>query len=282
MSGASGFIGHHLLPTLRAAGHEVIAMSRADGDVADPRAWASLTTAECVVHLAARSFVPDSWREPGEYMRTNLLGTTCALEYCRAHHARLVFLSSYMYGVPDRLPISEAAPIVARNPYALSKKLAEEACRFYAESLAVDVTVLRPFNVYGPGQAEPFLVPFLIRQLREGNVIRVKDLMPRRDYVYVEDVVAAILLAVAGVSGFRVFNVGSGRSHSVEELIVELQRIAGTALPVVSENERRADEVMDTVADIGEAGRSLGWKPRFSLRDGLEDLLRVEGAGGFV
>lgn len=279
VTGAAGFIGSHLLPVLRAAGHDVIAVSSAAGDVAEQSTWAALPAAACVVHLAARSFVPDSWREPGEFMRTNLLGTTGALEYCRMHGARLVFLSSYMYGTPDSLPIHETAPLVARNPYALSKKLAEDVCRFYAERLEVDVTVLRPFNVYGPRQAELFLVPFLVRQVREGVVIRVQDLAPRRDYVYIEDVVAGILRAVEGLGGFRVFNLGSGRSHSVEELIVELQRVAGTALPVVSDEERRKDEVMDTVADISEAERYLGWIPRFSLREGLEDLLRVERAG---
>ena len=279
VTGASGFIGRHLVPSLRSAGHEVVPLSRADGDVAERSTWATLPRMSSVVHLAARSFVPDSWHEPGEYMRTNVVGTTYALEYCRVHAARLVFLSSYMYGDPGRLPIPETAPLVARNPYALSKRLSEEVCRFHAESLGVAVTVLRPFNVYGPGQSEPFVVPFLVRQVNEGAVIHVKDLRPRRDYVHVSDVVDAITRAMDEASGYRVFNLGSGRSTSVEELIGELQRAAGTNLPVVSDNERRKDEVMDTVADIGAARRHLGWEPRVSLHHGLAQLLRDDQAG---
>lgn len=240
----------------------------------DPRTWAALPTASCVVHLAAKSFVPESWREPGDYLRTNLLGTSNALEYCRTHNAHLVYLSSYLYGVPERLPVSEGAPLEARNPYALSKKLAEELCRFYAKSFDADITVLRPFNVFGPGQAEPFLIPFLIRQARENDVIRVKTLAPRRDYVYVTDVVDGIVRAIEGGHGYRVFNLGSGQSHSVEELIRELQHVTRGALPVVSDDEHRKDEIMDTIADISAARHALGWEPRFTLRQGLSDMLQ--------
>jgi nucleoside-diphosphate-sugar epimerase len=209
-------------------------------------------------------------------MRSNLLGTIEALEFCRRHGARLVFLSSYMYGEPERLPIDETAPVIARNPYALSKKLAEDACRFYAESFGTSVTVFRPFNVYGPGQAEPFLVPFIARQIWEGKEIRVKDLAPRRDYVYVQDVVDGIVSGAEQGLGYQLFNLGSGQSHSVEELIAAMQLVSGSALPVTTAGERRPEEIMDTVADISAARRAFGWTPGYSLRDGL--ALTLAGA----
>jgi nucleoside-diphosphate-sugar epimerase len=283
VTGASGFIGSHIVPRLRAGGHSVIAVDVAAGDVADASTWSAVRQVDVVVHLAARSFVPDSWRMAPEYLRTNIVGTANALEYCRVNGAHLVFLSSYMYGEPEILPISESSSIVARNPYALSKKLAEEACRFYAENWGTSVTVFRPFNVYGPGQAEPFLVPYILRQIAEREMIRVKDLGPRRDYVYVKDVVDAIVLAVGSAGdGFHVYNLGSGASHSVEELIALIQAVAKTALAVVPDGERRQDEIMETVADISAARGELGWSPRFTLREGLEDMAREAGlvAGG--
>jgi nucleoside-diphosphate-sugar epimerase len=252
--------------------HAVIEADSRSGDVADQSTWRALPTADIVVHLAGRSFVPDSWTQPTEFIRTNALGTIGALDYARERQARVVFLSSYLYGHPQTVPIPETAPLVATNPYALSKKLAEDACRFYAESFGVSVTVLRPFNVYGPGQSEEFLIPSIIRQIMAGGPIRVRDLEPKRDYVYVTDVVRSIVKAVDHANTFRVLNIGSGTSHSVRELIDMIQTVWGTQLPVLCEGKRRKDEVMDTVADISEAQRHLHWSPEWTLSRGVANL----------
>lgn len=272
VSGARGFIGRHLVAELSRLGCSMVAIGTADGDVAEAATWQRLPPVETVVHLAARSYVPDSWNDPSDFMRVNLLGTCAALSYCRQHGARILFISSYLYGMPDRLPISERAPLIATNPYALSKKFAEEACRFYAEHYGVDVTVLRPFNIYGVGQPEHFLVPTILGQVQRGGEIRVKDLDPRRDYIYVRDVVAAIALAAKAWRGYRVFNIGTGTSHSVAELIATIQELWDVQLPVVSSEERRQGEIMDTIADICAARTELGWEPRYSLQDGLADM----------
>jgi nucleoside-diphosphate-sugar epimerase len=275
VTGASGFIGTHIVPRLRTDGHQVFEVNRASGDVAERATWNTFPAADVVVHLAARSFVPESWECPEEFLRTNLSGTVAALEYCRASGAHLVFPSSYMYGDAGQQPIPETAALVARNPYALSKKFAEEACEFFAQRFGVTVTILRPFNIYGAGQSERFLIPTILKQLKAGKEIHVKDLEPRRDYVYVLDVVDAMEKAIACQPGFNVFNVGTGVSHSVRELIETIQDVEGTALPVRSDRVRRQDEIMDTVADITRARQQLGWNPRFTLRRGLEDLRAV-------
>lgn len=274
VTGASGFIGSHLVPALRTAGHSVIEGRRDHGDVADQRVWQGFPDVEVVVHLAAKSFVPDSWKDPVAFTRTNLLGAIAALDYCRMRRARLVYLSSYMYGTPERLPIPETAPLVAWNPYALSKKLAEEACEFYANSFNVAVTILRPFNVYGPGQSEAFLIPWIVKQAVTSSEICVKDTDPKRDYLYVEDLVEAIVRSIPRREGLGIFNIGSGVSHSVAEVIETIQDVWGTRLPVQSEGQRRKNEIMDTVADASRAREVLGWTPRFSLRQGLEHMHR--------
>jgi GDP-4-dehydro-6-deoxy-D-mannose reductase len=272
VTGSSGFIGRHLVPRLRAEGHEVIDVCRTAGDVAEDATWKKFPRTDVVVHLAAKSFVPDSWDAPGLFLRTNVLGTVAAMEYCRAHGARFVFPSSYMYGASVQQPIPEGAALVANNPYSLSKKLAEEACEFFADRFHINITILRPFNVYGPGQSSTFLVPTIVNQVETGNEVHIKDLEPRRDYVYIRDVVEAMLKAVACERGFSIFNIGSGKSHSVAEVIQTIQEVWGTNLQVRTDGVRRKDEVMDTVAAIARAEEQLGWKPRFSLRQGLEDL----------
>ena len=254
-----------------------MAVGTTAGDVADEKTWAAFPAVEVVLHLAGISFVPESWQSPERFFRCNVVGAVAALNYCKHRGARLVLLSSYLYGNPRSLPIAENAPLSANNPYALTKLMAEQAAAFYAANNGVRVAVLRLFNVYGPGQSDKFLIPLILEQVRGGAAIRVNDLLPRRDYVYVKDVVQAIQAAAeAGVS-FGIFNVGSGRSHSVAEVIDTIQQVWDTRLPVSSAKIERDNEIMDTVADIGAAERELGWRPRYSLIDGLSDLRAAKG-----
>jgi nucleoside-diphosphate-sugar epimerase len=257
--------------------HAALGFGSAAGDVADSSTWAALPAAEVVVHLAARTFVPDSWTDAASFINSNVGGTARALEYCRARGARLVFLSSYLYGNPRRLPIDEHAEVSVPNPYALSKKLAEDTCRFYADIFGINVSVLRVFNVYGGGQGDKFLVPLIVRQVLAGSDIRVKDLEPRRDFLYIDDLVSAIVCAIERPQRFGLFNIASGTSHSVQEVIDIAQRLAGRTVAVHSEQVRRQNEIMDTRGDVSRAREQLLWVPRWTLEDGVAELLRTGG-----
>lgn len=270
LTGATGFIGKHLVPALRLIGHEVFEANSKSGDVAEESTWSKFPPADIVINLAGKTFVPDSWVDPKAFIKCNLLGTIEALNYCKKHNARVIFLSSYLYGNPKSLPISETASLHASNPYALSKKLAEEACQFYSDSFGIDVTILRPFNVYGPGQPAVFLIPSIIRQVLVGTEIKVQDLEPKRDYIFISDLVDAIIKAVRPLKGVNIFNIGSGKSHSVANVIQIIQDIEQTNLKVVSCAQRRTNEVMDTVADITQAYRILDWHPIIDLETGLQ------------
>ena len=202
------------------------------------------------------------------------MGTTNALNYCKNHGAKLIFLSSYLYGNPDILPIAESAKLESTNPYALSKRIAEEICQFYYEKFGLDAIIFRPFNVYGPGQPENFLIPEIINQVRNDNKIILKDLEPKRDYVYIGDLINAIVKAIdVDIKGFSVYNIGSGVSYSVQEVIDFIQEISHSNKPVISKNERRRNEIMNTIADIQKAKTELGWDIKFSLYDGLAKLI---------
>jgi GDP-4-dehydro-6-deoxy-D-mannose reductase len=269
VTGATGFIGRHLIPKLLEFGHQVTKADSQSGDIAEESTWLKFPHAEAVIHLAGKSFVPASWQQPLQFLRCNVLGTVAALDYCKSTNARLVFVSSYLYGKARTIPTPETAPLTAHNPYALSKMLAEDACRFYAKQFGLHVTILRPFNVYGPGQHEHFLIPSIVRQINIGDLIKVKDLEPRRDYIYVADFVEAIVKAVDLRAGFSVINIGSGVSHSVAELVRVIQDLKHTKLPVRSADERRKDEIMNTVADITLAQQLLGWRPTWTLSEGV-------------
>lgn len=276
VTGATGFVGKHLIPTISALGHDVTGVNAQSGDIAAASTWLKFPRVEVLIHLAAKSFVPASWNNPQEVMSCNVLGVAAALDYCKRNNARLIFLSSYLYGNSPSLPIPEDAPLIANNPYALSKKLAEEVCHFYSDKFGTNVTILRPFNVFGPGQGEHFLIPSIVRQVKAGHIIQLRDLEPRRDYIYINDLVDIIVRAIKLQRGETILNVGSGASHSVRELVQLIQDITHTKLEVHSSDERRKDEVMNTVADITRAHQLLGWRPRWTLTQGLRKII-LEG-----
>lgn len=279
VTGSSGFIGEHLIKRLRDSGNSVYEYNTAVGDVKCFSAledFAKNIEIDSVVHLAAKTFVPQSWETPLEFYQTNVEGTLNVLELCRLRKASLVYLSTYLYGPPQFLPVSEAHPINPNNPYAHSKHLAEQLCQFYADHYKVPVGILRPFNVYGEGQKKPFLIPLIVEQALNSQEIRVMDLAPKRDFVYVGDVVETILRMLERKNGYTVLNVGSGESVSVEDLIKKVQAIAGTAKPVISEEKERNNEVLEVIADTSSARESLGWEPATTLEEGLKRIIADE------
>jgi nucleoside-diphosphate-sugar epimerase len=274
VTGANGFVGAYLTKALTVMGHELVLLSSSMGKIELSSTWLNLPKTEMVIHLAAKTFVPESWKDPVTFFETNTLGTTRALEYCRKHQAKFIFISSYLYGNPDSLPIFESALINTPNPYALSKKISEDICAFYAANYGVPIIILRPFNIYGFGQPASFLIPTLINQLLNQQSFHVKDLIPKRDYLYITDLIDAIVKALP-LPGFEIINIGSGSSYAVQEIIDTIQEIAGTAHPVTSEHQVRKEEIMNTVAGISKAATLLNWRPQVSLKDGLSQMIKA-------
>jgi nucleoside-diphosphate-sugar epimerase len=272
VTGATGFVGAHLVRALRAQGRRVVTHSSADGDIA--RCPLRFDGIERVVHLAGRSFVPDSWQQPRDFYDVNVLGTINVLDACRRSNVPVVFVSSYVYGNPRSLPIAEDHPLQPLNPYSHSKILAENAVAYYQSQFGLRATVVRPFNIYGPGQDERFLVPTIIRQSVDPRIenITVRDLRPRRDFIHVRDLVALLIATLSRVDD-GVFNAGSGTSFAVAEVVEAVNAALERPKPVESTGDQRREEVLDVVADVSRAGRVLGWKPSVSFRDGVRETV---------
>jgi nucleoside-diphosphate-sugar epimerase len=277
VTGAEGFIGRHLVPALAHHGHHVERHTRKDSDIA--HAALSYGDVTHVFHLAARTFVPESWTNPFAFYETNVLGTINVLEFCRRQQASLTLVSSYVYGTPQQLPVPEQHPSRAFNPYAHSKILAEEAGRYYAEQFGIQVTIVRPFNVYGPGQGERFLIPSLIRQALSPHCasISIQDPRPKRDYLYVTDFIELLLTLLEHPSS-DTYNAGSGRSVSIQELVDLINSFLPLRKSISSTGVARQEEVLDVAADIKKAWEQLRWKPTTSIEAGLRQMIAAMSA----
>lgn len=278
VTGGCGFVGSVLVKRLKDEEAKVIVLdAKTGGDLRNWETLASLNDCEnldLVYHLAALSYVPYSWEHPREVYETNVIGTLNILEFCRQKRAKqMVFISSYVYGQPKYLPVDEAHPVEPAAPYNWSKHIAEGLCQAYAAGFGIKCVILRPFNVYGIGQNPRFLIPTIIDQAVLRSEIVLDDPRPKRDLLYLDDMVEALVAAGRYVpKTFEVFNIGYGRSFSIEEIVIEIARIAGKKIEIKFRNRKRKGEILDVVADISKAKQILKWQPEVSLAEGLKRI----------
>jgi GDP-4-dehydro-6-deoxy-D-mannose reductase len=277
ITGSNGFLGRALSKRLIMNGeYDIKSFDINNGNIFDYDF--SNYEVKHVCHLAARTFVPQSWEEPFDYYKVNFLGTLNILEYCRKHNASMTFISTYMYGTPQYLPIDEKHPREAHSVYNHTKLLAEDICEFYSKHYNNSITVLRLFNVYGIGQRQDFLIPSIINQALNNNIIEVTDTRPKRDFIYIDDVIDAICLSI-GLSGYNVYNVGSGISFSVSEIIKIICDILGEEKKVIDKKQIRTNEIMDTIADIKKIKTELAWEPKTNFVDGIKYIIDDNKSG---
>ena len=292
MTGGAGFIGTHLVAAL--AEHNDVRVlddgstgdssavpsdvTPIEADVRDAEAVSSaVADADLAYHLAAVVSVEASVDDPVRSHAVNVEGTLNVLEAAREADARAVVTSSAaIYGDPGSTPIDEETPAEPASPYALQKFAADRYARLYHELYGADTAVVRPFNVYGPGQSGgPYagVIDVFLRHARAGDPITVEgDGEQTRDFVHVDDVVDAFrLVGAAEVSG-EAFNVGTGESVTIGEL-AGLVRSAVRSDSEIVHTDPRPGDVRHSCADVSKAESVLGYSPSVSLEAGIEDLV---------
>jgi len=295
ITGGAGFLGSALANRLAEAGHEVrvvddlssgdqtqlsprIAFTR--GDVSDvPRLWTLLQGVECVYHLAARVHVPESLQYPREYNAVNVGGTVSVLEAMRDAGVRRVVLASSgaIYGEQAEQPVREDMAPNPQSPYAVSKLAAEYYVRTIGSLWGIETVCLRIFNAYGPGQPlrasfPPVIPSFLQRILSGGSVIVHGDGSNTRDFVYIDDVVDALVMTGSATNiDRRVINVGSGVETSIKDLLRLVERVTGREAQALT--SRTPGGATRLCADLTLAHELLGYTPQVALEDGLRRIL---------
>src|ERR1035437_437628 len=179
VTGSSGFIGRHLVNTLISNNFNVIELDIDKGfNLLKEENIQRIPKFDVIVHLAAKSFVPLALKNPWEFYYHNFNITLNVLELARKNNAKVILFSSYLYGEPEYLPIDEIHPLNPHNPYGHSKLICEKLCKGYNKDFKVPIIIFRPFNIYGPGQNNNFLIPSIIEQLKGGE-ISLKDPRPK-------------------------------------------------------------------------------------------------------
>ncbi|MGW8379662.1 GDP-mannose 4,6-dehydratase [Streptomyces sp. ODS28] len=297
VTGAEGFIGSTLVDLLVEYGARVRALVHykpygekgnlahlldgqvelVAGDVRDPgRVDDAVAGCDAVFHLAALIGIPYSYSSPGAYVQTNVTGTENVAEACRRHGVRrLVHTStSEVYGTARTAPIDESHPLQPQSPYSASKIGADMLALSHWHAFGLPVTVVRPFNTYGPRQSARAVIPAILAQLHAGaREIRLGSLTPTRDFTYVTDTAAGFLaLAESEAALGEAVNLGTGREIAIGDLARELIAASGRDAEVVADPARvrpAASEVQRLLSDNSRARELSGWSPQVTLREGL-------------
>ena len=292
VTGGAGFIGSHVVEQLLKRGDQVVVIDNCstgrpenlvgfDGvrlvqdDISNPGAWMTeFQGANHIFHLAALADIVPSIENPVAYYRSNVDGTFNVLEAARAAQVdKLVYAaSSSCYGIPDEFPTKESAEIRPQYPYALTKYLGEEMVRHWNQVYGLPAISLRLFNVYGTrsrtsGTYGAVFGVFLAQKLAGKPFTVVGDGNQTRDFTYVSDVAAAFIDAANSTLTGGVFNVGSGRTVSINELVNLLDGPV-TYIP------KRPGEPDCTFADISKITAALDWRPQVPIADGVAKVVK--------
>lgn len=300
VTGADGFIGSHLVEYLVRQGYDVRAFvyynsfnswgwldqAPADvrtsldvfsGDIRDPHGVrTAMRGCDVVLHLAALIAIPYSYHSPDTYVDTNVKGTLNVVQAARDLGVeRVVHTStSEVYGTARFVPITEEHPLQGQSPYSASKIGADQMALSFQSSFDLPVSVIRPFNTYGPRQSARAVIPTIITQIAAGaEEIRLGALRPTRDFNYVEDTVRGfVAVAQADAAVGQVVNIGSDYEISIGDTAALIAERMGRDVSIICDEERlrpEASEVERLWASNAKAKELTGWEPRYAGRDGF-------------
>lgn len=301
VTGADGFIGSHLTEELVRKGAVVRAfvlynsfntwgwLDQVDstilealdvflGDIRDPYGVKkAMQGCDVVMHLAALIAIPYSYHSPDTYIDTNVKGTLNIVQAARELGIEKVIhtSTSEVYGTARFVPITEDHPLQGQSPYSASKIGADQIAMSFYTSFSTPVSIVRPFNTYGPRQSARAVIPTAITQIASQQPkMKLGALYPTRDFNYVADTVRGFIAAAESDHGIgEVFNIGSNYEISIQETILLIRDIMGSSVEIETDDIRvrpEKSEVERLWADNSKAKRILGWEPQYAGKEGLK------------
>ena len=302
MTGADGFIGSHLVESLVEAGASIRALTCynsfnswgwldtvpslnrievVSGDIRDPHFCTTITKdIDIVFHLAALIAIPYSYKAPDSYVDTNIRGTVNICQSALTNGAKRVLhtSTSEVYGTARYIPIDEDHPLTPQSPYSASKIGADAMALSFHYAFGLPVTVVRPFNTYGPRQSARAVIPTIISQLAAGKrEVELGDVATTRDFTYVSDTCRGFLAVAEMEAGSgEVFHIGSNNEISIGDLFAAIAELMGSDAVMITRDERlrpAASEVLRLWCDNSKLRDRTGFSPRVPLREGLRHTI---------
>ncbi|MEK6760764.1 MAG: SDR family NAD(P)-dependent oxidoreductase [Nanoarchaeota archaeon] len=303
VTGSSGFIGSHLVEELVKKGalvrcfvkynsnHDIEnlrkisseALKKVEIFMGDLKNIESVNNSmkgvDVVFHLGAQISIPYSYEDPRDFLETNVLGTLNVLEAAKQNKVERIVVTSTseVYGTALYTPIDEKHPLQPQSPYAASKVGADKLAESFQKTYNLPITIIRPFNTYGPRQSMRAVIPTIIVQALTKDKIKIGSLTPKRDFNYVKDTVDGFIkIAESPDTIGKTVNVGSGRAVSIGEIIEMIKKILGKDFKVEIDDERKRpenSEVMVLLSNNSLAKDLMSWEPKTSLEEGLKESI---------
>jgi len=301
ITGGTGFIGSHLCEFFVEKGYNVVSFDRYNanynlgnlenskykkdiefifGDIRDQDSVEKASkNVDNILHLAALIAIPYSYISPIAYIKTNIEGTYNVLETAKKFNIEQVIVTSTseVYGSAQYLPMDEKHPLNAQSPYAASKIAADNLADSYHRSYELPVKIIRPFNTFGPRQSNRAVIPTIINQALFEKKIKLGNVYPKRDYVYVKDTVNAYYKVLKSRSFFgQVVNVGSGKNYSIKDIVGKILKITGNKKQIQKEKLRvrkKESEVDSLLANNKFLKSKSNWQLKYSFEQGLKKTI---------
>jgi nucleoside-diphosphate-sugar epimerase len=282
ITGSSGFLGKHLINSMQNS-QKIIGWSNNNQQTKlknfehtkidlTSKNISIKSKISSIIHLAAISDVKYCNSNPSLCSDINILGTKKMLEICRKKDANFIFAStSHVYGQPKKNPICEKEDIKPNSIYAATKIIGENMCESYAKTYGLDISVLRFFSLYGPNSPKHNVIYNIINQYKSNSKIKIGNLKPKRDFLYVDDAINAIKIINKNQKGFQILNVGSGKSFSIEKICEKIEKIMKRKMKIeIDQNKIRKNDILEIRCDNKKIKKMFGWKPQIPLEKGLE------------
>jgi len=294
ITGITGFAGSYLSDLLEKKGYKIFGISLEDsdkpevhkGDINNKDLIYSLLSKirpDVIYHLAATTSVGKSWEIPGETIKNNFLASFNIIEWVREvkPDTKLFIMgSAEIYGEKNDLPIKESAGLETLSPYSLSKYFTEKTSVFYKNNFGINLYISRAFNFTGPGQRSVFVVSSFTKRLVEmekgirEKKLKVGNLSAKRDFTDVRDTVKAIYLITEKGKPGKPYNIASGRSYSIKEILDILLSLVDIKVKIIRKSSKfRKNDIRELKGDFSELKKDTGWTPEIPLEKTLKDTL---------
>ncbi len=304
ITGADGFIGSHLTEALVRLNHDVKCLSFYNsfnswgwldhcsedvkgnfevvtGDIRDSELIRSaVKKTNIIFNLAALIGIPYSYKAANSYIDTNINGLTNVLSAAKEYNVEQIIhtSTSEVYGTPNFIPITENHPVIGQSPYSASKIGADQIAISFYKSFNLPITILRPFNTYGPRQSNRAVIPTIITQSLKNKILNLGSIFPTRDFTYVEDTVSAMVLSIKNKTSIgEIINIGSNFEISIKDVVSLVSKIMSKEIKIKKDTNRvrpKKSEVLRLLASNKKAKKILKWKPKYSGIKGFKEGLK--------